>query len=151
MTTAIAVTTFLAGVALALAAVIIDARTHRLPNRIVGPLAAIGLAGLTAASVTEPLLGLPGLALGAVVFAGPWLVVHLISPASIGFGDVKFTAALGLYLSWFDPMAGLGACALALLSAWPHSLVHVVRKTGSTVPLGPYLLIGAAGSVLLAA
>ncbi|MEP6300149.1 MAG: prepilin peptidase, partial [Ilumatobacter sp.] len=88
--------------------------------------------------------------LGAVAFAGPWFVVHLVSPSSIGFGDVKFAAALGIYLSWFDPIAGLLACALTLLAAWPHSVVHALRRTGATVPLGPYLLIGAAAAAIVA-
>jgi len=148
MSTAIAVATFIVGAVLALAATVIDARTHRLPNRLVGPLGALGLIGLTAASVTEPWFRLPQLAIGAVAFAGPWLAVHLVSPASIGFGDVKFTAALGVYLAWFDPLAGLWACAFALLLAWPHSVVHILRKTGATVPLGPYLLLGAVASVV---
>lgn len=150
MTAVIVVVTFVVGAALALWAVVVDARTHRLPNRLVGPLGVVGAVGLTAASFSEPWLRLPYLAIGVLAYAGPWLIVHLASPSSIGFGDIKFAAALGAYLSWFDPLAGLWACAFALLAAWPHSLVHTIRKSGATVPLGPYLLIGAVVSAILA-
>ncbi len=150
MTTGFAVITFVVGAVIALVAVVIDARTHRLPNRLVGPLAAVGAIGLTVAAVFEPLLRIPQLAVGALVFAAPWLFVHLVRPSAIGFGDVKFAAALGLYLSWFDPLAGVTACVLTVLAAWPHSAVLVLRKTGGTVPLGPYLLVGTVAAAGLA-
>lgn len=105
---------------------------------------------LVAASISEPPLRLVDLVLGATVFAGSWLILNVTSPASIGFRDVKYSAALGVYLAWFDPMLGLTAVALTALFAWPHSVVRIVRRdTTPTVPLGPYLLAGAAASIAL--
>lgn len=147
--TAVAIATFAIGIGLALAATVIDARTHRLPNRLVGPLAAVGVVGLAIASIGEPWLRFPTIAAGAALFAGPWFVLHLASPASIGFGDVKFSAALGIHLSWFDPFAGLWACAFAVIAAFPHGLVNFATKSSSTVPLGPYLLVGTVASALV--
>jgi leader peptidase (prepilin peptidase) / N-methyltransferase len=151
VSTVIVESTFLVGSALAGSAAVIDARTHRLPNRLVGPLALVGTLGVLAASLAARSLGdsLARLALGALVCAGPWMAIHLISPSSIGFGDVKYSAALGFYLAWFDPMLGLTAGVFTAFLAWPHSIVNVLRRNSATVPLGPYLLAGAIAAIAI--
>ncbi len=142
--------TFATGLAIAVRAVTTDIREHRLPNRLVLALAVVGAVGLGGTLLATG--SIPArLALGAVVFAGPLALANLASPASVGFGDVKFAAALGLYVSWFDPWAGAIALVAALIAAWPQSIIQVVRRTSSTVALGPYLLIGSAVAVALSA
>ena len=56
-------------------------------------------------------------AIGAAVFAGILLVLHLVSPAGLGFGDVKLGVLLGLYLGAVQPQRSCcGACCSA---PWP--------------------------------
>jgi leader peptidase (prepilin peptidase)/N-methyltransferase len=79
----------------------IDFTLHLLPNPLVLLLLGGGLALLTLAAALTPgwselLRGLFG---AAVLFAS-YLVLGLISPQSIGMGDVKLAAPLGLYLGY---------------------------------------------------
>ena len=132
----------------AAAAAVVDARTGRLPNALVFATLVPPVAVLSG----ELLTGHGGsafvsLAAGAVVFAGPILVVHLVSPAAMGFGDVKLAAALGATLGLVDPRAGL--VALCLATAGTAAVGLVARR--SSMPLGPGLVVGAAGALILAA
>src|SRR5690606_30754494 len=87
----------LAGVGLWL--VIVDARTHRLPNRIVlpalGALVVLVLIEAVVTGETERMLRalLGGLALG--VF---YATLHLLSRQGMGGGDVKLAAVIGVVL-----------------------------------------------------
>ncbi|MEL7207549.1 MAG: prepilin peptidase [Actinomycetota bacterium] len=144
--------TFGAGLAIAVYAAAEDVQTHLLRNVYTGPLAAVAIVGFAIHSAVER-TGLPlaDLAIGAAVFAGPWLLSFLVSPASIGFGDVKFSAGLGLYLGWIGPatafrgvfltsVAGAGLAALALLRG----------RRREPIAFGPALVIGAVAAVALA-
>jgi leader peptidase (prepilin peptidase)/N-methyltransferase len=126
---------------------IVDARTRRLPNRLVFPLGGALCAGLLAAALGSAQLGdwLRALACGAAVFAAG-CAASLISPAGLGFGDVKLAAVLAVALGWrgggvvLPGLLGgfvLGACAaLVLLGA------RRVRLR-SELPMGPPLIAGA--------
>ena len=90
----------LAGAALAPVVVVasaIDVRWHRLPDRLTIP-AAVGLALLVgAAALLAGDAGIVGGGLaGAALFAGFLLALHLVSPAGMGFGDVKLGLPLGV-------------------------------------------------------
>jgi leader peptidase (prepilin peptidase)/N-methyltransferase len=123
---------------------VIDARTKRLPNRIVFPLYALGAVGLTVAS--------------AVGHDWPRLVVAVVSAALLygifwlfwffgpmGFGDVKLAGLLGLFLGWVGiAVVGTGVL-LGMLAASVTALVLVAahkatRKT--ELAYGPYLIAG---------
>ena len=132
-----------AGVALA----VIDFQTMRLPNILVLSVAMAGLLGLGCASILaqEPNLLLRSFlgALGSLAIFG---VIHLISPRGMGMGDVKLSAALGIYLGWF----GWGAWILGLLFAFLLGAGYgvtllVIKKAKKTHPIafGPWLIIGA--------
>ncbi len=74
---------------------------------------------------------------GAVVFGGAHALVHLLSPASLGAGDVKLAGSLGAVLAatgW--PSVLLGAVLAALLSA---ALAAGGRRSAAA-PHGPGLL-----------
>ena len=66
-----------------------DIRERRLPNwlTVPGALAILAVAAMAGR-------GVPAL-LGAIGLAGLYLVVHLISPAAMGAGDVKLAAGVG--------------------------------------------------------
>ena len=123
----------------------IDVDTGRLPDRLVG-LCGIGSAMLV---VSEAVAGRgPAAAVGAVAgalaFAGPLLVVHLVAPGAMGFGDVKFAAALGLGLGVVDPVVSV----LALCLACGVSVVAAALAGRPKVPFGPGLVLGAAVALL---
>lgn len=136
----------LAGVGLWL--LIIDARTHRLPNRIVLPtLGALVVLVVVEALATgdtgrmlRSLLG--GLALG--VF---YAVMHLGSRQGMGGGDVKLAAVIGVVLAWHGWWTlVLGACAAFVLGAlFALGLMAARRANRSTrIAFGPWMILGAA-------
>lgn len=139
------------GAAIATAAAAEDRRSHLLRNVHTGPLALVALIGFAAAAgVGEQALAPLDLVAGTAIFAGPWLLSFLISPTSIGFGDVKYAAALGLYLGWLGPATArnglLLACAIGgLVALW--SIIR--RRRGDAFPFGPSLLAGAVLAVAI--
>jgi leader peptidase (prepilin peptidase) / N-methyltransferase len=137
---------FLAGAGMLLA--VIDLQHHKLPNRVVVPSLGIGAALLAVAAAGEhdwPALLRAGL--GAVVLFAVFLVMALISPRSLGMGDVKLAALLGLYLGWLGWGAVfLGAAAGFMVQAVVALVLLAARlvKLRGHLPFGPAMLLGAA-------
>jgi leader peptidase (prepilin peptidase) / N-methyltransferase len=97
--------------------------------------AALGAAGSWVFAGRSPSSALVGLALAG----GPVLVFHLVSPAGMGFGDVKWSAALGA-------VVGLAGWSLALLVPLVGSLVAIAIALATRqrfVAFGPALAVGA--------
>lgn len=126
--------------------VVIDYERHRLPNRLVFPLAGAGAALLTLAAAEHDawphlLRAVEG---GAAVFAVLFLLA-LISPRSFGFGDVKIGGVLGGYLGW----AGWGYVYYGIFAGFLLGALVAVgilisrRGTMKTaIPFGPTLILG---------
>lgn len=126
---------------------VIDARLHRLPDRLVataatGGGALLGLAALCRNSWHPLLRALEG---ASVVFAVLTALV-LASPRSFGFGDAKLGAVLGAHLGWF----GWSAVYYGIFAGFVLGAVLAVvllagrRATLKTaIPFGPALLLGA--------
>jgi leader peptidase (prepilin peptidase)/N-methyltransferase len=79
----------------------IDFALHLLPNGLVlsllgGGLVLLGVSAALSPGWPELLRALLG---GLVLFAG-YLILGIISPRSLGMGDVKLAAPLGLYLGY---------------------------------------------------
>jgi leader peptidase (prepilin peptidase)/N-methyltransferase len=138
---------------LAVALVWIDADVHRLPDGLVLPsypallvLVVVASAGLGDWGVlVRALAGLAGMY--AVYF-----VMMLLSPSSLGFGDVKLSGLIGLLLGW----VGVGEAVVALLAGFlVGGLVAVVMLVGrrvgmrSHIAFGPSMLVGALVGVLV--
>lgn len=135
--------TFAAGGCVAVFAAIEDARTSRLPNRLTIPLVAIGLVGLTiAAAIAGDPTRLIGMFAGAAMLLLPWFAVHLVTPAGVGFGDVKLSAGLGLYLGWIDPLLSPIATVVAAV-LFASSTVARRAARNEARPFGPALVAGA--------
>lgn len=129
------------------AAAVVDARTGRIPDRLVAvaalpPTWVAGWAVLSGPDL-EPLAAV---ASGAAVFAAPVLLTHLVSPSSIGFGDVKLAAVLGAALGLVEPRLGLVALCLA---AAVTATVGLIRRRPS-LPFGPGLVLGATMALVIA-
>ncbi|MFD7435851.1 prepilin peptidase [Streptomyces sp. NPDC059861] len=140
-----------AGVLLA----VVDVRVRRLPDPVTLPLAAGTLALLGVAALVPGHAGDWGTALlGALALGGFYLLLFLINPAGMGFGDVKLALGAGAALGWY----GWGAVLLGTFAAFVCGAVYggalvVVRKAGrkTAIPFGPFLLAGACAGLLLGA
>ncbi|MEY4981458.1 MAG: hypothetical protein RL174_796 [Actinomycetota bacterium] len=129
---------------------ITDIRERRLPNRLVLPAIPITVAGQVLASIGgatwwQMLIA----AIAALITFGLGLLANLRS--GLGMGDVKLMTTISLALGWFSPMAPFVALSLAFVAAglW-LGLKLLVQKAnmGSSVALGPYLLVGFAAAAI---
>jgi len=80
---------------------VIDMYVYRLPDRIVFPALGLSLATMVVAALAIDLPSAITKALGGMaIYGGFLLLMHLISPRGMGFGDVKLALLLGLHLGW---------------------------------------------------
>ncbi len=137
-------------VPIGVALMIVDWRTTRLPTRVIHPTYAL-LAVLVplAALVDGDLDSLYRAGWGWLVLGG-WFWVFWWLFSAWGFGDVRLARVLGPvlgYLGWYELLMGL---ALILLVGGIGGLVIglVTRDLRRRVPYGPFMLVGAAASVV---
>jgi leader peptidase (prepilin peptidase)/N-methyltransferase len=128
---------------------VIDFQLQIIPNRIVYP--------TIFASV--PLLALAALAgddwdrfghavMGATLAWLALLVIHLVSPAGMGFGDVRLSFVLGLFLGWISLGHVFTGLFLGVLLICAVGIVLALLRLKSLqehMAFGPFL---AAGSIL---
>ena len=131
------------------AVTVIDSQRQIIPNLIVYP----------TIFVSVPLLALAGLAggrwdrfaqalLGATLAWLALLVIHLISPSNMGFGDVRLSFVLGLFLGWINLTHVFTGLFLGVLLISAVGIVLTVLRLSSLqaqIAFGPFL---AAGSTL---
>jgi leader peptidase (prepilin peptidase)/N-methyltransferase len=129
----------------ALAAIDLDVR--RLPNVLVLPAYPV-LAVLlgVAAAVRDDWGALARAGIGAVALFAIFLVIRTVSPAGMGFGDVKLAGVVGMllgYLSWAALV--VGAFAGFFLGAVIGVIVIATGAGGrkTAVPFGPFMVVGA--------
>jgi len=126
----------------------VDLQHKLLPNRIVLPSIRIAACLLAVAALgtgewTPLLRAVEAAAVLFVVF----FVLVLISPRSIGMGDAKLAALLGLYLGWLGwDVVLLGIAAGFVVQAVFAVLLLATRRVGlkGELPFGPAMLLGAA-------
>jgi leader peptidase (prepilin peptidase)/N-methyltransferase len=130
----------------------IDRRCHRLPDLLTLPATVLMTAGVAIAAAVDDDLGLLAAAMGgAVMLAGTLLVVHLVSPAGMGFGDVKLAVPIGLVVG----ARGTGAAVAALLAAFVLGAVAGLvtlakhRDRRRSFAFGPCLGAGAVLALLV--
>lgn len=127
--------------------IVIDVRTHRLPNRVVLPT----LASLIAFAAVDALIAGQGIVfvrslLGMVALGGFYAVLRAISRAGMGGGDVKLAAVIGLVLGWHGWQSFvIGAVSAFVLGAlYALTLILLRRADGSTrIAFGPWMITGA--------
>jgi leader peptidase (prepilin peptidase) / N-methyltransferase len=131
----------------------IDLEHYILPNRIVYPVGFASVPLLAFASAFEHDWGAFGRALaGAVIAFTFFFIVHTVSPRGMGFGDVRLSFILGLYLGWL----GWGEIAGGLFAGFLYgalvglAVMAVVGARGRKyhIPFGPFLAVGTMTIVL---
>ncbi|MFB7180674.1 prepilin peptidase [Streptomyces sp. NPDC056257] len=132
---------------------LVDRAVHRLPDVLTLPLAA-GAAALLGVAAPLPRAGgdwrlalLGGGALGAA-----YLVLHLINPAGMGFGDVKLALSLGVALGWYGWGVWMAGAFLGLLYGALYGLILLLRGSATReqgFAFGPFMAAGALTGVLL--
>jgi prepilin signal peptidase PulO-like enzyme (type II secretory pathway) len=125
----------------------IDIAVKRLPNPFTLPSYLVGLALLGGATLVggHP-IRLEHAVAGLVALWALYALQHLFAPGAIGWGDVKLSGVLGLYLGWLGAAAVaaglLGAFVLAALAGL--GLIAAGRATRKTqIPFGPFMLASA--------
>lgn len=126
--------------------IVTDLDHMRIPNRILYPGGITCLVLLSAGAFAEDRPGdlVRGLAAGALYW-GVFLVVWLSAKGQgFGFGDVRLSALLGLFLGFHSwQLLARGLLATALLGGIP-AIVLLVRGKGrkTLLPYGPPLILG---------
>jgi leader peptidase (prepilin peptidase)/N-methyltransferase len=133
--------------------VVVDARTHRLPNRIVLPTLAclVVLAGIDALGTGQS-RDLVRAVLGMLILGGFYAVLRGISRAGMGGGDVKLAAVIGLVLGWhgWTSLAIGAASAFVLGALYALVLILLRRADGATrIAFGPWMIAGALLGIIL--
>ncbi len=142
---------YLAAVGLALA--LIDLDCKRLPDALTLPSYPVAVVLLGGAALLDSDSGdfLRALLGGSALF-GLYFALCFAYPAGMGFGDVKLSGVLGLYLGWI----GWGAWAVGLFAgfllggAFGIALIAFRRGGRKTaVPFGPFMLMGALFAIIV--
>lgn len=123
-----------------------DVRQRRLPNALTVPGAAVILFGALAAG-----RGVPALA-GAAALAGVYLLVHLVTPAAMGAGDVKLAIGVGGLTGCFGADVWfLAALAAPLFTAVCGVVARLIGGAAgaATMPHGPSMCLATAGALAM--
>jgi leader peptidase (prepilin peptidase) / N-methyltransferase len=131
----------------------IDLEHFILPNRIVYPLtvATAALFGIAAVVDDNGARFQRGLLAGVVVL-GVFFLLHMISPRSMGFGDVKLSFVLGLalgWLSWGNVLVGFFLAFAYGAVVGSALLLTRARRRKQAVPFGPFLAAGTLTAILV--
>ena len=125
---------------------VIDLQLYIVPNRIVYPTLAAAIPLLVGAAL---LVHHPGAIRSAAIgSAAAWfflLVVHLIQPRGMGFGDVRLAAILGLYLGAINLRLVLWGMLAGFMLGAVIGLGLIVfggRGRKEAVPFAPFLAAG---------
>ncbi|MFG3286092.1 prepilin peptidase [Streptomyces sp. NPDC048111] len=131
----------------------IDLAVRRLPDLLTLPLAGAAALLLGLAALLPGHAGSwPTALLGALVLGAGYFVLFLVNPAGMGFGDVKLALGLGLVLGWYGWAVLMAGTLLGLVLGALYGMGLVVFRRASrktAFPLGPFLIAGAFGGLLL--
>lgn len=138
----------------------VDLAVMRIPTRFVYATTVLVSVGLVLVAIVDgPARRLGGAVVGAAVYGGFLLVLHLISPRALGFGDVRLATLVGAAVGWcawradhpvLTPVHGvLNAGLLAgVVGSAVGIVLLVARGRDRPFPFGPALAAGGVVVVL---
>ncbi len=139
-------------VAVGLALALIDLDVQRLPDALTLPSYPVALVLLGGAAVFDGTAdALVRAVVGGAAMFTFYFAVWFVAPRGMGYGDVKLSGLLGIYLGWISYGALAAGFFLAFLLGGVVSVGLVLfrdagRKT--KVPFGPFMLLGTLVGVL---
>ncbi|MQY02347.1 prepilin peptidase [Actinomadura macrotermitis] len=119
-----------------------------LPSYVIGALllgAAVPFTDGGGARFTHALIGMAAL---WALFAVQWFAM----PKAMGFGDVKLSGVLGLYLGWYGASAWMLGTFAMFATGGVFSIALLVSRRADRkgfIPFGPFMLLGALIGVFL--
>lgn len=135
---------YLAAISIALA--LIDIDTSTLPNRIVYPSYAVGIALLgTAAGMSDNWSAFISALIGMVCLFALYAIIAIAHPGGMGFGDVKLAGLLGLFLGWLGWSDLIVGTFAGFLLGGIFAITLIVARLAnrrSGIPFGPWMLAG---------
>lgn len=125
---------------------VVDARTRLLPTWVIAPSYGVLVALVLLSGVWDRSMHhLLGALLGWLGLGGFYVLLWLIYPKGMGYGDVRLSGLLGIALGalgWHQVLVGgYAGVLLGGVGGFLLSRVGVVR--GRTVPFGPFMVAGA--------
>ena len=131
---------------------VVDWRTRLLPTRVIAPSYVVVVALAVGASALDgDWDDLVRAGLGWAAAGGLFLLMWIVYPAGMGYGDVRLSGLLGIalgHLGWAELLTGVfAAFLLGGLGGGLLSLLRVVDR--KAYPFGPFMLLGAVVGVLL--
>lgn len=139
-------------VPIGVALVIIDWRTTRLPTRILYPTYVLMAVLIPVAALVDGDLESLYRAGWGWLIIGAWFWIFWWLFNAWGFGDVRLSRVLGPalgYLGWYEMLMGLALIVIVVGGLGGLLIVAVRRNLRDRVPYGPFMLIGAALSVVI--
>ncbi len=135
------------GVALA----VVDWRTRLLPTWVIAPsYVIVAVLAMLAAALGHDLPDLVRAGWGWAIAGGTFLLLWLVYPRGMGYGDVRLSGVLGIalgFLGWGELLVGVYAGFL--LGGIGGTLLTVLRIVDrKAYPFGPFMLLGALVGVI---
>jgi leader peptidase (prepilin peptidase)/N-methyltransferase len=112
---------------------------------------AVVAAGLSVAAANNEWVRFEHAAFGGLVFFAVLLVMNLLNPRWMAFGDVRLSPVVGFGLTWISPVALLEGFFIAnlLAAVIGVTLIAIQRATrSSAMPFGLYLALGAGITII---
>lgn len=128
-----------------LSAFVIDYKLQIIPNRLNLTIFETGLIVTFIEGMYSQSLAINNL-LGGIIGAAIFLILTLVGGAiagkeAMGFGDVKFMGALGLFFGWLN-IIEVSVIAFLLAAIISISLIITkIKKTDEYIPFGPFIVI----------
>ena len=126
-------------------AAILDVKTKRIPNSLILAMLFAWVSVMTPKLFIDTdaaIVLLMESALGFAIGGGLFLLVYLVSRQGLGGGDVKFMAAVGLYLRISGILSAI--FCVTVLASLVGLILILLKKIGrkDTIPLAPFLYAG---------
>ncbi|WP_332367396.1 prepilin peptidase [Micromonospora sp. WMMC241] len=133
---------------------LVDAASHRLPDRLTWPAAAGtgALLGAAALAGPGPAPWLRAVVAGLALAAGFAATTLLFGRRGFGLGDAKLALGAGALLGWHGWPVLLAGLVLALTLAGVAGLALLAGRRlrwSSDLPFGPFLILGTAATLVL--